>query len=170
MANVNPIPVRSIAQLDVWGMMMRFSSIIGWLATIGLLVHGAVLHAQPTERSNRVLDLDGNDSYVELPQNIFNDLENATIEAWVKFNTDASMRFYSYGEANHDLCVGVFERGILHSFVTDPDHNGAFLWAFGSATTNRWCHVAAVFGHGGMKLFLDGALLQASERTRSFPA
>ena len=33
---------------------------------------------------NRVLELDGQQSYVHLPGHIFDDLEEATVEAWVK--------------------------------------------------------------------------------------
>ena len=39
----------------------------------------------PIGAQNRVLELDGNGSYIQLPSNIFNDLTNATIEGWVKW-------------------------------------------------------------------------------------
>ena len=34
---------------------------------------------------NHVLKLDGDGDYVQLPSNIFNDLDESTIEAWVKW-------------------------------------------------------------------------------------
>ena len=40
-------------------------------------------HAQPVA-PNRVLDLDGKDSYVELPANLFTN-EVITVEGWVKW-------------------------------------------------------------------------------------
>src|SRR5262245_27165947 len=45
----------------------------------------AILQAQ-THSTNYVLELDGTGGYVELPPNIFNDLEEATVEAWVRWD------------------------------------------------------------------------------------
>src|SRR5205823_5610979 len=48
---------------------------------------------------NRVLELDGNGSYVELPSDIFNDLEEATVEGWVKWDDFGPFsRFFDFGE------------------------------------------------------------------------
>ena len=52
--------------------------VAGFLALIGRV------EAQPASITNRVLELDGNGSYVELPPNIFNDLDEATIQAWIE--------------------------------------------------------------------------------------
>ena len=51
-------------------------------------------------------DLDGTNSAVELPPNIFKDLDRATIEVWVKFRDLAQSRSYSYGGFQQDLCIG----------------------------------------------------------------
>ena len=40
--------------------------------------------AGPALAQNRVLELDGQESYVHLPGHIFDHLEEATVEAWVK--------------------------------------------------------------------------------------
>ncbi|HYV27360.1 MAG TPA: hypothetical protein VFA77_07490, partial [Candidatus Eisenbacteria bacterium] len=47
-----------------------------------LLSQLSPVHAQPAA-PNRVLELDGNGSYVELPTSLFTNLEAATIELWV---------------------------------------------------------------------------------------
>jgi hypothetical protein len=48
---------------------------------------------------NRVLELDGSGSYVELPADIFNNLEEATVEGWVKWDDfGAFSRFFDFGE------------------------------------------------------------------------
>ena len=44
------------------------------------------IDAQTT--TNRVLDLDGTNSYVELGPDIFTNLTDATVEGWVKWRTD----------------------------------------------------------------------------------
>ena len=46
-----------------------------------------------------VLELDGTNSFVELPPNIFNDLTEATVEGWVKWDDfGAFSRFFDFGE------------------------------------------------------------------------
>jgi len=42
--------------------------------------------AQPASTTNLVLELDGTNSWVELPPNIFKDLTNATVEGWIKMD------------------------------------------------------------------------------------
>jgi hypothetical protein len=81
----------------------------------------AALHAQPAA-TNRVLDLDGKGGYVELPPNIFNDLKEATVEAWVKwrsFPTNEWARFFSYGERYHDTGIEGSADGGLHFFLSE---------------------------------------------------
>src|SRR6266511_4122256 len=109
---------------------------------------------------NRVLDLDGNGSAVQLPPNIFNGLDQATIEAWVKFRDLSGSRFYSYGGFQQDLCVG---RLGLHSgrdldvFVNQGGQRDEVVGA-GIIQTDVWYHVAAVLGPGGMQLAVNGVL------------
>ena len=57
-------------------------------------------------RTEQVLELDGNGSFVELSPNIFNRLTNATVEAWVKWNRlDDYQSFFSYGGENNDFTI-----------------------------------------------------------------
>jgi len=60
---------------------MNLRNVIPSAAALLLLCPGRVLDAQPVNTSNRVLELDGKGSYVELPPNIFKDLEEATVES-----------------------------------------------------------------------------------------
>src|SRR5262245_37546692 len=53
-----------------------------WLVCVFLFGHVLVADAQPVS-SNRVLVLDGVDSYVQLPSGIFGALSQATVEGWV---------------------------------------------------------------------------------------
>src|SRR6185436_17716165 len=50
---------------------------------------------------NRVLQLDGKDSYVQLPSDVFNELTEATVEGWVKWVRFGTWtRFFDFGERN----------------------------------------------------------------------
>src|SRR5262245_50073485 len=84
-----------------------------WLPSsiIGLLIvffgfHLARLQAQPATLTNRVLHLDGTNSYVELPPNIFDTLTQATVEGWVKWERVRSTeRFFDFGVKDHEIYV-----------------------------------------------------------------
>src|SRR6516225_7662994 len=80
------------------------------LAGIGFLaVSGAVSAQAPF--TNRVLELDG--GYVEMPSDIFNDLDEATVEAWVRWDDfqGTFKRVFTYGDARQDLSIGTLSIG-----------------------------------------------------------
>src|SRR5690242_11351868 len=56
------------------------------LFAVVLLLSVVPLLAQ-SSATNYVLELDGASGYVELPPSIFNDLDEATVEAWVKWRS-----------------------------------------------------------------------------------
>ena len=56
-----------------------------YMRTIKFLLLFSLLLAAPLAAENRVLELDGEQSYVQLPGHIFDHLEEATVEAWVKW-------------------------------------------------------------------------------------
>jgi len=61
----------------------------------------STLVAQQPASTVQVLDLDEKDSYVELPPNIFNDLTEATIEGWMKWDRLGHwLRFFDCGKAH----------------------------------------------------------------------
>ena len=76
-------------------------------ATHGVVFAGLLLltslspraHAQPAP-PNRVLELDGHGSYVELPPNIFKDLEEATVNGWEKWEGDVRSVLFSTRQAS----------------------------------------------------------------------
>jgi PAS domain S-box-containing protein len=124
--------------------------------------------------ANRVLHLDGNGSYVELPRDVFNHLTEATVEAWVAWDrTNAYQYFFSYGAANTDLYLGALSRVQDRS----PDivfglrdrakgHHNAI--AQGAVAVGEWHHVAAVSGPGGMRLYVNGVLVATNDYSGSF--
>ena len=120
--------------------------------------------------------MDGKSGYIELPPNIFNDLSEATVEAWVKFRTFPSnqwARFFSYGEQFHDTGIQAASDGSLYFFISEGqgqvlNPGRPFRGVLGAIRTNDWYQVAAVSGRDGMKLFLDGAVLATNGYTGSF--
>lgn len=152
---------------------------LGWFARILFL---GWLGISTTLGQSRVpvLDLDGTGGYVELPPDIFNDLTEATVEAWVKIQSFPVVggitwaRFFSYGAEQKDTGIQADSSGQLFFFIADANHGQATpqtqLEVPGTVRTNEWYHIAAVSGPGGMKLFLDGAVLATNVYTGSFAA
>ncbi len=76
---------RNLPGFRLLGALLLLLSIWGLRAQPAANNQPRTTNNEPTP--NRVLDLDGNGSYVELPPNIFNDLDEATVEAWVRWDT-----------------------------------------------------------------------------------
>src|SRR5262249_16886340 len=64
-----PKSARGLAHSKTWR-----TFVAAFCIPVALLTTAERLHAQPVTAANHVLDLDGKDSYVELPPNIFNAL------------------------------------------------------------------------------------------------
>jgi hypothetical protein len=133
-------------------------------------------------RSSKVLELDGNGSYVELPPDIFNNLEEATVEGWVKWETLASRdsMFFCSGAVYEAMYIGNYNNPPTLRFVIF-DANGrrqalegasqgipGSPVAFEILETNQWYHLAAVSGKGGMHLFQNGLLVDRRDSPSSF--
>src|SRR3989442_7972624 len=131
-----------------------------------VLSQSSMLHAQPSA-TNRVLELDGKGSYVELPPNIFNDLTEATVEGWVMWDRIGMWsRFYGYGEQRHSLSIVNRENSTDLRFQLNPDEHEVLVP--GVMKTNRWIHLAAVSGSRGMQFFVNGVLFGTNSFTGSF--
>ncbi len=134
-----------------------------WILVLGafLLSHPSPLHAQPTPPPNRVLELDGRKSYVELPANLFQNLTQATVECWVRFEEFVNnSRVFDFGVGNQQIYLSNHEQtSRLKHLLADPRRDRhrieiAELWRL-----DRWCHVACASGPGGMKLYFNGRLI-----------
>jgi Concanavalin A-like lectin/glucanases superfamily/Carboxypeptidase regulatory-like domain len=143
------------------------------LTLIVLLLGAWVGFAQPTT-PDQVLELDGTEGYVELPPDIFNHLDNATIEAWVRWDDmwGSFKRVFNYGDAYRDLSLTtLLGSSSLWFVISDGTPSEAGLHQI--AVTNiiqlhEWCHVAAVSGKGGMRLYFNGALVGRTSFKGSF--
>jgi signal transduction histidine kinase/ligand-binding sensor domain-containing protein/ActR/RegA family two-component response regulator len=143
-------------------MKLRFASFLGLFAGVVQFAH-ATAHAQPISDTNRVLVLDGKNSYVQLPDNIFHDFTEGTVEAWV--NSDflgdgEDQRWVGFGEFTDDMGVGTFQ------FFVSPKKKVRRLYFQGAVRAQAWYHMAAVTGPGGMRAYVNGVLVG----TNGFPA
>ena len=131
---------------------------------VALLIGGLSIVTSPAQ--NRVLELDGNGSYVELPTNIFQNLAEATVEVWAKWDQlNSYSRVFEFG-ANWQS-MSVFNHGVttdlrFNLYPKRAQNNLALTYnarANGVLRTNEWFHIAAVSGPGGMRLYVNGALV-----------
>ena len=135
-----------------------------------LLARVSPLPAQPAA-TNHVVELDGAGGYVELPPNLFNDLTQATVEAWVRWDdfSGTYKRVFNYGDALQDFAIASLPNvPSLWFVIGDAQQRLHEIIVPNLLRTQQWCHVAAVSGKGGMKLYLDGALAGANDYTGSF--
>ena len=76
------------------------------LLALVLVLAALNVSAQTTAVTNRALKLDGQGSYVELPPDIFHDLTQATVEAWVKWKEFAwYSRVFEFGAGYQSVSV-----------------------------------------------------------------
>ena len=122
---------------------IRHSSFVIFL----LLLHLSPLHAQPAA-PNYVLSLGGTNGFLELPSGAFNDLEEVTLEGWVKWMDDRPWRrFFDFGKERRGVFVTRLESSPHITFTIPPPGgvgNVTRLVASDLFRTNQWIHLAAV--------------------------
>jgi signal transduction histidine kinase/ligand-binding sensor domain-containing protein len=124
-------------------------------------------------KTETVLGLDGATGFVELPPNIFDDLDDSTIEAWVRWErVDAASRnrVFNYGSGGHDLTIGTTGADSLRFVVMDATRGLQEVTVPGGVKLHQWVHVAAVSGAGGMRVYLNGELAGKNAHPGSFSA
>lgn len=142
---------------------------------LALLLAPLAASAQNATVTNRALKLDGQGSYVELPQNIFRDLTQSTVEVWAKWKELAwYSRVFEFGAGyqsvslfnhmtNSDLRFNIYPR-----FAKNDPSSMFTATARGLLRTNEWIHLAAVSGPGGMQLYANGRLVAQHTNALTF--
>jgi len=136
------------------------------------LVGSTPAFAQPAS-PNRVLDLDGSSAWLELPPHILDDLNSATVEAWVRLMNPPETqwaRFLAYGVYQHDAGVQVQQGGGVRVFLVNPSQESTpnQFTSEPLVEWGTWFHVAFVSGPDGMKLYFNGNLVANGAYTGSF--
>jgi hypothetical protein len=147
------------------------SIVEGRLPVTAVTVAGA--RAPQLTRTNMVLSLDGEGSYVELPAGSFTNLTEATVEGWVKWQgLRRWSRFFDFGDTWHAVFVANQESTTTLNFAIDrPPYtyeSAARLTAPGLIKSNEWCHVAATMGSQGARLYFNGRQVSRNAFTGSF--
>ena len=139
------------------------------------MILALLLGATMASAQNKVLKLDGNGSYVELPPNIFKDLTQATVEVWAKWESFRSFsRVFEFGAGWQSMSLINHEKTADLRFNLYPDNtrNDPSLRYMvrvpNLLRTNEWIHLAAVSGPLGMKLYANGVLVGKHTNAASF--
>jgi len=118
---------------------------------------------QQANAQNYVLQLDGSGDYVKLPGKFFNNVEQATIEAWVKWD---EFRYFSqpfrFGSQE--------DRGQVIGINNPKNHSNLQLFLNQNSKLylikvnhilrlKYWYHIAAVFAKKEFRLYLNGVLV-----------
>lgn len=140
---------------------------------IGILF--VLLTASAAPAQNKVLELDGAGSYVELPPDLFKNLTQATVEVWARWDSFRTYsRVFEFGAAwqsinvfNHanspDLRFNLYPKRAQNdpSLMFSVRTNGVLR-------LNEWIHIAAVSGPGGMELYANGVFVGDHTNAASF--
>ena len=133
---------------------------------------GSVLQLDDKPNVGSVLQLDGDGDYVRLPSGIFNHLEEATVEAWVKwqrlgpfsqpfgFGKMWQVMGVHNGHSTRDLVFFIYLEAQQLHVISVPK----------MLHIDQWYHIAAVSGQAGMKLYLNGVLVGERDFKGSFAA
>ena len=91
---------------------------------------------------NQVLDLDGKDSFVELPPDSFKALDEATIEAWVKWeNVRGYGRLFNCGQKRSDFSIALLNGLDLWLVLVDDQSRNQELIVSAIVKPRAWCHL-----------------------------
>src|SRR5215831_13265102 len=135
-----------------------------FILPLALLAVVARIHGQPTNSSlaNHVLDLDGANSWVELPANLFTN-EVITVEGWVKWREwGRYSRFFHFADAPLHILVMNYAGTADLRFETyaQPPFDGLLNATVPDVLRqDAWQHIAAVTGTNLHRLYLDGVLV-----------
>ena len=112
--------------------------------------------------SMNVLYFDGKSGYVELPPNIFDHLTQGTVETWVKWERfNKHSRVFDFGRKKNDALVQNDKKSDTIMFtILDRRGKRHRIKEKHGISLNVWHHIAAVFGPGGMRLFIAGKFIK----------
>ena len=119
-----------------------------------------------------VLQLDGDGDYIRLPSGIFNHLEEATVEAWVKWQRLGPFS-QPFGFGKMWQVMGVhngFDAQDIVFFIYLQAQQLHVITLSKVLQIDQWYHIAAVSGTCGMKLYLNGVLAGERDFKGSFAA
>ncbi len=130
------------------------------------------LLAAPLYASNYVLELDGDGDYVQLPDHAFDELTEATVEGWVRWESLGSWTyFFAFGNQRQLMGISQVRKSANLQFAIDTGatvrgKNRVVLRDF--LQVGPWYHLAIVSGPGGMKTYVNGQQVGHGDYAGSF--
>ena len=122
---------------------------------------------------NRVLQLNGGDDCFKLPSDIFNEFDDATVEVWVKRKRQQcggrNSEIFNFG-AQERMAILSSPPKLRFLIAVDKGKHEHRIEVKGILRLNQWCHITAVSGKDGMKLYLNGLMVGANPYIGSFSA
>src|SRR6185436_10231364 len=109
--------------------------------------------------------------WVKLPDHVFDELDEATIEGWIKCENFNNNYFYSYGNAGTRMLIK--NSGENPGVTAAMDYRAVRNLNVARNSilkSNEWWHVAWVTGKGGMRLYVNGLLAATKPEAVSFSA
>jgi hypothetical protein len=153
--NLNPVSSRFFRAVAL--------ALFGVLGATAPAQNSATQHA----RTAPVLDLDGNGSYVELPENLSTNAV-ITVEGWVKWKElTAWSKFLSFAGVAVPVDIGQFNNApnLRLARFRRPDFDELTLTTAPDVLeTNRWFHIAGVAGADFLKLYVNGVFVSSDTR------
>jgi signal transduction histidine kinase/CheY-like chemotaxis protein len=122
---------------------------------------------------NHVLQLDRKGDYVQLPDNAFSNLDEATVESWVKWDQFGYLsQPWGFGSGRTFNAICLTNQGYSNSlqFYVYEKKRLHRIMAANVLSRSEWCHLAAVSGRGGMHLCLNGVLIGQNQLQGSLSA
>lgn len=130
------------------------------------------LAAPASAPGNSVVELDGRGSYVELPEDLGANLEQMTLEFWVRWD---QFNYFStplyFGDQTHAIVIGNrFGQPQLQGYVQPASPVPWIAEAGFVLATNQWFHVGLTLGTGELRLFYNGVCVATNAMTATADA
>ncbi len=108
-----------------------------------------------------VLSFDGESTYIELPQNLFDTLDEGTIEVWVKWEKFQNWsRVIDFGhESNAFVLQNEKKKNTINFAIWDERGKRHRIQTKKRVRKGVWHHLAMVFGRSGMAFYVDGEVV-----------
>ena len=130
-----------------------------------VLVFVFLCAAHTNAQEMQVIRFDGQNAYVQLPYGIFDQEENATIEAWVKWEQfNEWSRVFDFGREGNAVVVQNNKKSSQINFrIWDDKGKQHGVQAKNVVMRNTWHHIAVVCGPEGMRIYVDGTFYNDNE-------
>jgi Concanavalin A-like lectin/glucanases superfamily len=127
--------------------------------------------ASSSAATHHVLDLDGANSWVELPQNLFTN-QLVTVEGWVKWRAFGSYsRFFQFASAGQHITVANTSSNSslrVERYNSPPFDDLRVAEVPDALRLGEWEHIALVASTNGPRLYVNGVLATTNEVPLAF--